>query len=153
MPPLFRAVMVSPSGIFRGYIAADTGRMPRAAILPTAAAFAVLAAMVFQFAGDTKLAGWFVGGTVGAWVLFKGLARAIRWLAGCAPRLPWASWRIGVANIHRPGSPGVSLVFALGFGLTALVAVVMVNVSLTRALTAELAQEAPAFFFMDIRPD
>ncbi len=153
MPPLFRAVMVSPSGIFRGYIAADTGRMPRAAILPTAAAFAVLAAMVFQFAGDTKLAGWFVGGTVGAWLLFKGLARAIRLLAGKAPRLPWASWRIGVANIHRPGSPGVSLVFALGFGLTALVAVVMVNVSLTRALTAELAQEAPAFFFMDIRPD
>jgi putative ABC transport system permease protein len=63
------------------------------------------------------------------------------------------SWRIGVANIHRPGSPGVSLVFALGFGLTALVAVVMVNVSLTRALTAELAREAPAFFFMDVRPD
>lgn len=153
MPPLFRAVLVSPSGIFRGYIAADTGRMPRAAILPTAAAFAVLAAMVFQFAGDTKLAGWFVGGTVGAWLLFKGLARAIRWLAGKAPRLPWASFRIGVANIHRPGSPGVSLVFALGFGLTALVAVVMVNVSLTRALTAELAQEAPTFFFMDVRPD
>jgi putative ABC transport system permease protein len=153
MPPLFRAVMVSPSGIFRGYISADTGRMPRAAILPTAAAFALLAAMVFQFAGNTKLAGWFVGGTVGAWLLFKGLARGIRWLAGKAPRLPWPSWRIGVANIHRPGSPGVSLVFALGFGLTALVAVVMVNVSLTRALTAELAQEAPTFFFMDIRPD
>lgn len=153
MPPLFRAVMVSPSGIFRGYLSADMERMPQAAILPTAAAFAVLAAMVFQFAGDTRLAGWFVGGTVGAWLLFKGLARAIRWLAGKAPRLPWASWRIGVANIHRPGSPGVSLVFALGFGLTALVAVVMVNVSLTRALTAELAEEAPAFFFMDIRPE
>jgi putative ABC transport system permease protein len=153
MPPLFRAVMVSPSGIFRGYISADMGRMPRAAILPTAAAFVLLAAMVFQFAGNTRLAGWFVGGTVGAWLLFKGLARAIRWLAGKSPRLPWPSWRIGVANIHRPGSPGVSLVFALGFGLTALVAVVMVNVSLTRALTAELAQEAPTFFFMDIRPD
>ena len=153
MPPLFRAVMISPSGIFRGYISADMTRMPRAAILPTALAFAVLAAMVFQFAGNTKLSAWFVGGTMGAWLLFKALARAVRWLAGRAPRLPWASWRIGVANIHRPGSPGVSLVFALGFGLTALVAVVMVNVSLTRALTAELAQEAPAFFFMDIRPD
>lgn len=153
MPPLFRAVMVSPSGIFRGYISADMTRVPRAAVLPTAAAFAILAAMVFQFAGNAKLAGWFVGGTVMAYVLFKGLARAIRWLAGRAPRLPWPSWRIGVANIHRPGSPGVSLVFALGFGLTALVAVVMVNTSLTRALTDELSQEAPAYFFMDIRPD
>lgn len=153
MQPLFRAVTIRPSGIFRGYVSADMARVPRAALLPTAAAFAVLAAMVFWFAGDARLSSWFVGGTVMAYGLFKGLARAIRWLAGRAPRLPWASWRIGVANIHRPGSPGVSLVFALGFGLTALVAVVMVNASLTRALTAELSQEAPTFFFMDIRPD
>lgn len=153
MQPLFRAVTIRPSGIFRGYVSADMARVPRAALLPTAAAFAVLAAMVFWFAGDARLSSWFVGGTIMAYGLFKGLARAIRHLAGKAPRLPWASWRIGVANIHRPGSPGVSLVFALGFGLTALVAVVMVNSSLTRALTAELSQEAPTFFFMDIRPD
>jgi len=153
MPPLFRAVMVRPSGIFRGYVSADMTRIPRAAILPTACAFALLALMVFWFAGNTRLSAWFVGGTIMAFVLFKGLARVIRWLAGKAPQLPWPSARIGVANIHRPGSPGVSLVFALGFGLTALVAVVMVNSSLTRALTAELAEEAPDFFFMDIRPD
>jgi len=153
MPPLFRAVMVRPSGIFRGYVSTEMERMPRAAMLPTAASFAVLAAMVFWFAGNAKLSAWFVGGTILAFVLFKGLARVIRWLAGKAPQLPWASARIGVANIHRPGSPGVSLVFALGFGLTALVAVVMVNASLTNALTAELSEEAPAFFFMDIRPE
>ncbi|MBU4524620.1 MAG: permease [Desulfomicrobium sp.] len=153
MPPLFRAVTIRPSGIFRGYISADMARVPRQALLPTAAAFAVLAVMVFWFAGNAKLASWFVGGTLVAFVLFKGLAQVIRWLAGKAPQLPWPSARIGVANIHRPGSPGVSLVFALGFGLTALVAVVMVNSSLTRALTAELAEEAPTFFFMDIRPD
>lgn len=153
MPPLFRAVMVRPSGIFRGYVSADLTRMPRAAILPTGAAFVLLAAMVFWFSGDSMLSSWFVGGTLCAWVLFTLMARAIRWLAGRAPRLPRPSLRVGVANIHRPGSPGVSLVFALGFGLTALVAVVMVNASLSRALTAELAEEAPAFFFMDIRPD
>lgn len=153
MQPLFRAVMVRPSGIFRGYISADMERMPRAAILPTVCAFVLLAVMVFWFAGNAKLSSWFVGGTLMAYLLFKGLARVIRWLASKAPRLPWTSWRIGVANIHRPGSPGVSLVFALGFGLTALVAVVLVNSSLTRALTDELSEEAPAFFFMDIRPD
>jgi putative ABC transport system permease protein len=153
MPPLFRAVTVRPSGIFRGYVSADMERVPRAAILPTAGAFLLLAILVFWFAGDPKLSAWFVGGTAGAFVLFKGLARAVRWMAGHAPRLPWTSARIGVANIHRPGSPGVSLVFALGFGLTALVAVVMVNASLSRALTSELAEEAPAYFFMDIRPD
>lgn len=153
MPPLFRAILVRPSGIFRGYVSADMERVPRAAVLPTAAAFLLLAALVFVFAGDNRLAAWFIGGTAGAFVLFKGLARAVRWLAGHAPYLPWAPLRIGLASIQRPGSPGVSLVLALGFGLTALVAVVMVNVSLTRALTDELADEAPAYFFMDIRPD
>jgi putative ABC transport system permease protein len=153
MPPLFRAVMVRPSSIFRGYIAPDLGRMPRAAMLPTGAAFVLLAAMVFWFTNNPKLSAWFVGGTVLAAGLFTSLASCVRWLAGKAPHLPWASLRIGVANIHRPGSPGVSLVFALGFGLTALVAVVMVNSSLSRALTDDLAQEAPVYFFMDIRPD
>lgn len=153
MQPLFRAVMVRPSGIFRGYVSADLERMSRAALLSTIAAFALLAAMVYWFTGNPRLSSWFVGGTVGAYFVFKGLAKSIRWLAGKAPNLPWSSWRIGVANIHRPGSPGVSLVFALGFGLTALVAVVTVNSSLSRALTTELSEEAPAFFFMDIRPD
>ncbi|NLW80848.1 MAG: permease [Desulfovibrionales bacterium] len=153
MPPLFRAVMVRPSGIFRGYVSADLERMPRAAALPTAAAFILLGAMVFWFADNPRLSTWFIGGTLLAYVLFKGMAKAIRWLAGRAPQLPWPSWRIGVANIHRPGSPGVSLVFALGFGLTALVGVVMVNASLSRTISAELSQEAPTFFFMDVRPD
>lgn len=153
MPPLFRAVLVRPSIIFRGYLSEDMERTPRAAVVPTVAAFVLLAGMVFWFANNAVLSAWFVGGACAAFVLFKGLARGIRWLAGHAPILPWPAWRVGVANIHRPGSPGVSLVFALGFGLTALVAVVMVNSSLSRALTAELAEEAPAFFFMDVRPD
>ena len=153
LPPLFRALMVRPSAIFRGYIAPDMGRMPRIALAPTALTFALLAGLVFWFTGNPKLSAWFVGGTLFAAVLFTGLARSIRWLAGKAPHLPWASARIGLANIHRPGSPGVSLVFALGFGLTALVAVVLVNASLSRALTEDLTQEAPVYFFMDIRPD
>lgn len=153
LPPLIRAVTVPPSGIFRGYVSADGQSMPRAAILPVTLAFVLLAVLVFAFAGNPRLAAWFVGGTVGAWGLFTLLARLIRWLAGHAPRLPWAALRLGLANIHRPGAPGVSLVFALGFGLTALVAVVMVNTSLTRTLSAELTREAPVYFFMDIRPD
>ncbi|NCD26284.1 MAG: FtsX-like permease family protein [Deltaproteobacteria bacterium] len=153
LPPLFRALMVRPSAIFRGYIALDTGRVPRIALIPTALAFVLLAVLVYWFTDNPKLSSWFVAGTMFAAVLFTGLARAVRWLAGKAPRLPWASTRIGLANIHRPGSPGVSLVFALGFGLTALVAVVLVNSSLSRALSGEVAQEAPAYFFMDIRPN
>lgn len=151
LPPLLRAVTVRPAGIFRGYVHTDLTHLPRIALIPTAGCFILLAGMVFWFAGNALLAAWFVAGTVAAYGLFAGLARCIRWLAGAVPPLPWASVRIGLANIHRPGSPGVSLVFALGFGLTALVAVIMVNVSLTRALTTELSAEAPAFFFMDIR--
>lgn len=152
MPPLFRAVLVRPSGIFRGYISAESKAMPPMALFFSILFFILFAGMVFLFSGDSRLSSWFVGGIVIAWLLFKGMTEVIRWLALNAPRLPRPSFRVGVANIHRPGSPGVSLVFALGFGLTALVAVTMVNASLNRSLSTELAEQAPAFFFMDVRP-
>jgi putative ABC transport system permease protein len=102
MPPLFRAVMVSPSGIFRGYISADMTRMPRAAVLPTALAFALLAAMVFQFAGNNRLAAWFVGGTVGAWLAFNELAHR----RGQHPPAGFAGREPGLCPGFRPDRPG-----------------------------------------------
>ena len=125
--------------------------LPPVALVFSGLFFLLLAGLVFLFSDDSRLSGWFVGGVAAAWLLFRGMAALIRWLAGKAPRLPLPSLRVGVASIHRPGSPGVSLVFALGFGLTALVAVVMVNASLDRSLSVELTRQAPAFFFMDIR--
>lgn len=151
MPPLFRAVLVRPAGIFRGYVSAGANPLPPAVLVFSGLFFLLLAGLVFLFSDDSRLSGWFVGGVAAAWLLFRGMAALIRWLAGKAPRLPLPSLRVGVASIHRPGSPGVSLVFALGFGLTALVAVVMVNASLDRSLSVELTRQAPAFFFMDIR--
>ncbi|GAB1410071.1 ABC transporter permease [Desulfovibrionales bacterium] len=151
LPPLLRALTVRPSAIFRGYVHSDQTSMPTMALVPIILCWLVLAGMVFLFAGTPRLAAWFVTGTGAAFLLLSGVARVVCWLAGRIPPLPWASLRIGLTNIHRPGSPGVRLVFALGFGLTALVAVSMVNLSLTRALTTELSTQAPAFFFMDIR--
>lgn len=152
LPPLFRAVMVRPSGIFRSYIGHDLERLPKAAILPTGLAFALLVLMTFWFSGHHRMSFWFFIGIGGAWIVFTAMTKVIYWLAGHAPRLPLPSFRIGIANIRRPGSPGVSLVFSLGFGLTALVAIIMVNANLSQTLHTELAQEAPALFFMDIRP-
>lgn len=146
MPPLFRAVLVRPAGIFRGYVSAGAKPLPAVALVFSGLFFLLLAGLVFLFSDDSRLSGWFVGGVAAAWLLFRGMAALIRWLAGKAPRLPLPSLRVGVASIHRPGSPGVSLVFALGFGLTALVAVVMVNASLDRSLSVELTRQAPAFF-------
>lgn len=150
--PLLRAVSVRPVIIFRGYLTAELP-LSNFARLVQGVCFAVLAVLTFWFTNNPKLAAWFIGGCAGAFVLLKLVAIFIRWLAGLAHFLPQPNLRIGIGNIHRPGSPGVSLVFALGFGLTALVAVAMVNASLTRAMGEELSREAPAFFFMDIRPD
>jgi len=153
LPPLFRAISTPPSGIFRGYIDQSMDRLPKAAIFPTTLIFILLLVMVFWFSGHALLSLWFFCGIIGAWLVFTAMTRGIRWLAGHAPRLPLPSLRIGMANIRRPASPGVSLVFALGFGLTALVAIIMVNANLSQTLRTELAQEAPALFLMDIRPD
>ena len=151
MPPLFRTALIQPAGIFKRYVSAGANPLPPAVLVFSGLFFLLLAGLMFLFSDDSRLSGWFVGGVAAAWLLFRGMAALIRWLAGKAPRLPLPSLRVGVASIHRPGSPGVSLVFALGFGFTALVAVVMVNASLDRSLSVELTRQAPAFFFMDIR--
>jgi putative ABC transport system permease protein len=59
--------------------------------------------------------------------------------------------RLGLANIHRRGSPAGSAVFSLGLGLTALVIIVLVQANLGDMVNETVPDEAPSFFFLDLQ--
>ncbi len=147
---LVMGVRVPPASLFRGYVANFRNGGVLALALP-GFFFAVLVGLVFVFAGNFKLAAGFTVGTVGCFVLFRLAAGTVRFLSRKAVGFKNPSLRIGLAQIHRPGAPTSSLVFALGLGLTCLVAVALVNDNLTRALSSDIADRAPSFFFMDIQ--
>ncbi len=150
--PLVRAIRISPSALFRGYVNGREKSGLLAWALP-AFFFSLLILLIFVFAGNMKLAAGFVLGTAGCFVLFRLAAGLLKTAARRVPFPAHPSVRLALGQIVRPGAPTTHLVFALGLGLTCLVAVALVNTNLTRALGQDLADRAPSFFFMDIMAD
>lgn len=152
LPALGGAGRVSPAVLFRGGggEAPPAGRKVRIA---AGGAALLLAALATATAGNPRLALGFAAGTGGCFLLFRLLAKGLPVLARRAPRGRRAAWHLALANLRRPGGPAGQAVFSLGLGLTALVAVVLVQANLAALVEEDLPRQAPAFFFFDIQPD
>jgi putative ABC transport system permease protein len=95
------------------------------------------------------------GGIAGALVLLAIAAFCIRvlsrrWaaLARGRPRLRWA---LSAISGTREGA--ASIVLSLGLGLSVLAAVGQIDGNLRQAITGNLPDVAPSYFFVDIQPD
>jgi putative ABC transport system permease protein len=60
--------------------------------------------------------------------------------------------RLALSNIIRPGSPVRSVIIAFGLGLSVLVTVSVSESNLGRQIDDRVAEDAPAWFFIDIQP-
>jgi putative ABC transport system permease protein len=118
-----------------------------------AAIAAALGSLVGWQAGSVTLAALFLGGALATLGVLGGLGRALtlvprlsRWTRGLA-------WRHGIANLGRPGGQTTAVVVALGVGAMLLVAVALLEGSLTSELERAGREAAPSFFFIDVQPD
>ena len=59
---------------------------------------------------------------------------------------------VGTFAITRPGSPVRSVVIAFGLGLSVLVTVSLSQANIGRQIDSRVAEDAPAWFFIDIQP-
>jgi putative ABC transport system permease protein len=178
LPQLGRAAETKAARLFRGVVSTGgpdlddndrRGRLRRAfskgPYLASFVCLALLAALVVVSASDRFLAGLFV---VGAFLSFLLLAGAARLLSATLERRrngesPQGSLsgdlfggqrlRFALANMTRPGAPLASLMISLGLGLSLLVAVTQVEGNLDLQVRRSLPQEAPSFYFLDLRPD
>jgi putative ABC transport system permease protein len=150
--PLDAARRVSPAILFRGYAGAPLrpGRRASWAVVGCAALLVALAVVV---SGAPRLAAWFTVGVAGCFLVFRVLADAVVLAARKLPRPADPRLRLGLANLHRPGAPTRSAVFSLGLGLTALVAVALVQADLGVLVDENIPAEAPSYFFIDVLPD
>ncbi len=151
--PLGVARELPATALFRSDIqpAGLSVRLPYIIGLATAfTAVAVLA--LFSFPDRLITLYYFAGVTVSFAILF-GMARLLIWIARRMPRSSYTPWRLAVANLHRPGTPTVSVVLSLGIGLALFVTLSQLDANLSRELRQNLPERAPAFFFMDIQPN
>jgi putative ABC transport system permease protein len=111
-----------------------------------------LAALALWQAGSLKVGGLFAAGLAAAMALLAGCARLVV-AAARRNRGGSLTWRQAVANVHRPGSQAAAVLIAGGLAVMLIVCVSLLERRLVQELSGAHADEAPAFFFIDIQPD
>ena len=116
---------------------------------------ALLVALAGWFNGSWWLTLWTLGGIAGALGILTLAALLVRFLAQRAavlargrPRLRWA-----LAAIGGSGEGAGAVVLSLGLGLSVLAAVGQIDGNLRRAISGNLPDIAPSYFFIDIQND
>ena len=151
--PLAAIGRVMPGALFRDSVTRAPRTLPWPALAGTLAAALGLAALVALSVPDRAVALWYVAGTAAAFALFRGAGALIVAGARRIGRPRRIVLRLALANLHRANAPTARVVLSLGIGLTVLVAVALVQASITDEVETSVAEGAPAYFFLDIQPD
>ena len=116
---------------------------------------ALLVALAGWFNGSWWLTLWTLGGIAGALGILTLAALLVRFLAQRAavlargrPRMRWA-----LAAIGGSGEGAGAVVLSLGLGLSVLAAVGQIDGNLRQAISGNLPDVAPSYFFVDIQKD
>jgi putative ABC transport system permease protein len=151
--PLAAVGRVMPGALFRDRVERARRNLPWMALAATAAAALALAALIALTAPDRAVALWYVVGAAASFAVFRAAGALIVAAARRAGRPRRMVLRLTLANLHRPGAPTARVVLSLGIGLTVLVAVALVQASLSSEIEGRIAEAAPGYFFLDIQPD
>jgi putative ABC transport system permease protein len=151
--PLARAGEIPGAALFRDTVQPAAVR-PRLRLLAVnALAVAALVALVIGSADQPAFAAGFCAAAGATLLLFRLGATLLMRLARGLKGSGNPAWRLGLANLHRPGAPTALLLVALGIGLTTLSAVAMIEGNLRHQLSQQLPGAAPNFYFIDIQSD
>ena len=153
--PLARTENVRAAAIFRG--SAEAGhRLPRwPYLVATLGLVGGLVVVAASFAAVPALAYATAAGVIGALIVLSLAAMALRALARRAARARIlrgrTSLRIALGAIGNPREGASAVILSLGLGLTVLAAVGQIDSNLRRAITTDLPDQAPSYFFLDIQ--
>ena len=151
LAPLGRAARIPGAALFRDPHTPYDARAGRAILLATAALALGLVGLTVLASPDPVLAVFFCAGAMAALGLFRlggvALVRIARFWP--RPRRPWA--RLGLGNLHRPGTPAPLMLVSVGLGLSTLAAVAMIHGNLHAHILSYIPAQAPSFFFIDIQ--
>jgi putative ABC transport system permease protein len=153
--PLARTAAVSGAQLLRDRVAPLTTRFRFGPALLVAIAAVTLACFTVLISADRKLATSFVIGGAVAFGLFWLGGHLVVALARLASRrkIGRLPLRLALSSLHRPGSLTQGVVLSLGLGLSLLVGLTLVEVTLSREIDQQIPAKAPSFFFVDIQSD
>ncbi|WP_170784796.1 ABC transporter permease [Ruegeria lacuscaerulensis] len=153
--PLARTEEVRAATLFRDALSSARALPRLRYIVATGVGLALLIASAAWFSGSARLTLWTGGGLVGALILLSVAAMAIRRLAryGARPARGHPALRWAFSAISDPREGASSVVLSLGLGLSVLAAVGQIDGTLRNAISGNLPDVAPSYFFVDIQKD
>jgi putative ABC transport system permease protein len=151
--PLGRAARIPGAALFRDAVLPGDVRPSAGVVVANVVLVAVLVGVTVATAPQRGFALWFCGAAAATLLLFRAggwaLMRGVVLLP--APRWAWA--RLGLGNLHRPGTATPLMMVALGLGLSTLCSVALIEANVRDAVLEQIPADAPTFFFIDIQPD
>ncbi len=151
--PLGRAHDIPVSALFRDLVAGERSvpRLPY--IIAVAAAALALCAVAVLFAWERRIALIYIGASIGTFILLRLVAWGLMAIAARLPRPRMTELRLALINTHKPGALTPSVVMSLGLGVSLLVSLTLIDGNIRSQLTRNIPDQAPSFFFVDIRKD
>lgn len=164
VPPLVTALRVPPARVLRR----DARPLPLARTVYAAAGLALAVGVVAMATFQARSLGLglaFAGSLVAAAALLTLAGRLLimavgrlragrrRSGTGAAPSTGGLYVRHGLSALARPGSGTLSAVVALGLGTLVVLAMSLVERHLVSQLDADLPEDAPSAFLVDVQPD
>ncbi len=153
--PLAKTENIKPAALFRG--AAEQARFfPKWIFLVLTLALAgALVGLAAWFSGSVFLTLWTTGGIAASLVLLMLAASLTRFLAKHLKSTRLFQGRLvgrtALASIGGPREEAISVVLSLGLGLSVLAAVGQIDGTLRNAISSNLPDVAPSYFFVDIQ--
>jgi len=126
-------------------------------LLTIAGLVAGLVGLSAWLSGVPRLALWSAAAIAAALVILSLAALLVRVAARRLARSRLvrgrSAVRLALGAIGAPGSEATSTILSLGLGLSVLAAVGQIDTNLRAAISQDLPEVAPAYFFVDIQPD
>ena len=150
--PLAKAEEVRAADLFRSLISMPSG-LPRHRYLGMMVFTTIsLSFLAYLSTKNLAITVSFICGSLASLVLLSLLGWTLVHTLRLLPMPHFVPARLALSGIIRPGSPVRSVIVAFGLGLSVLVAVSITESNLGRQIDNRVAEDAPAWFFIDIQP-
>jgi len=151
IPPLGRAHDLPVTTLIRDLAEERQGRPRVRYLIAASLAGAMLIALAVATSPQRTIAVAVAVATLAAFVALRLVALGIAFAARRAGASRLVELRMALAAIHRPGALTASVVLSLGLGLTALVALTLIDFNMRNELSQTQPGVTPSFFFLDLR--
>jgi putative ABC transport system permease protein len=151
--PLARIADIRGADLFRNQLLTGQQSMSWRWLGISFVCLAAAAVVVTVMSENMQITLLYLAGLAASFVVLSVLAYGLLRLIQMLPKPKNILLRHAVTSLYRPGAASFSIILALGLGLSLFVTLALTDRTITNELKAGIPENAPAFFFLDVRND